>query len=255
VDISSSTALITGGASGLGAATAAHLVKSGAQVVLLDLPTSAGARVAADLGPRARFAAADVRDEAAIRAALAVVRDDLRSRLDIVVNCAGVGGPARVIGRSGPMDLEHFRRIITINLIGTFNVIRLAAAQMADQEPVGEERGVIVNTASIAAFEGQIGQASYAASKGGIVSMTLPIARDLASLKIRCVTIAPGMFETPLLAGASSETRALLNQVTVNPKRLGEPPEFARLVAQIVENPMLNGTTIRLDGGVRLPPR
>jgi NAD(P)-dependent dehydrogenase (short-subunit alcohol dehydrogenase family) len=257
VDITNGVALVTGGASGLGLATAKALQAAGAQVLILDLPTSAGAERAAELGDRVRFAPADVRSEADVTAALDVAAE--LGPLRVAVNCAGIGPAHRTVGRSGPFPLPDFTRVIEINLIGTFNVIRLAAERMMRLDPIGgadgEERGVIVNTASVAAFDGQIGQAAYSASKGGVVGMTLPIARDLASARIRVMTIAPGLFDTPLLAGASEEVRASLGAQVPHPARLGDPAEYAALVAHIVANPMLNGEVIRLDGAIRMAPR
>lgn len=255
MEISGKIALVTGGASGLGLATVDALFEAGASVVIVDLPSSDGAAAAARLGDRARFAPADVTSSSDVEAAVASAAESFGG-LHIVVNCAGVGFPGRVLTRDGaPIDLERFEFVVKVNLIGTFNVIRIAAAQMASQESGGEERGVIVNTASIAAFDGQIGQAAYAASKGGIAGMTLPIARDLASKQIRCMTIAPGTFDTPMLAGLPEEARGKLAEGIPHPHRLGNPVEFAALVRHIVENPMLNGTTIRLDGALRMPPR
>jgi len=254
VDISGSVALVTGGASGLGLATARRLVKSGARAVLVDLPSSKGDDVAASLDGAAVFAAADVTDEAAVRSALDAAGE--LGPLRVVVNCAGIGTPGRVLGRDGTAyPLDPFVKVIQVNLIGTFNVIRLASERMAATDPVGEERGVIVNTASVAAYEGQIGQAAYSASKGGIVGMTLPIARDLAQRQIRVVTIAPGLFDTPLLAGLPEEARASLGQQVPHPSRLGNPDEYGALVEHIVANPMLNGEVIRLDGAIRMAPR
>ena len=253
--IDGKVALVTGGASGLGGATVKTLHDAGASVVIVDLPSSDGEVVAKDLGDHAAFAPADVTNEGEVRAAVQTAVDTFGG-LHIVVNCAGVGFPGRVLTRDGdPTDLERFEFVVRVNLIGTFNVIRLAAAQIAKEDPDGEERGVIVNTASIAAFDGQIGQAAYAASKGGIVGMTLPIARDLSSKLIRCVSIAPGTFDTPMLAGLPEEARQKLAEGIPHPHRLGSPPEFAALVRHIVENPMLNGETIRLDGALRMPPR
>jgi NAD(P)-dependent dehydrogenase (short-subunit alcohol dehydrogenase family) len=210
---------------------------------------------AKELGDRARFAPADVTNSDEVQAAVKAAVDAFGG-LHVVVNCAGVGFPGRVLTRDGaPNDLERFEFVVRVNLIGTFNVTRIAAAQIASQEPDGEERGVIVNTASIAAFDGQIGQAAYAASKGGIVGMTLPIARDLSSKQIRCVSIAPGTFDTPMLAGLPEEARAKLAESIPHPHRLGRPEEFGLMVRQIVENPMLNGEVIRLDGALRMPPR
>jgi NAD(P)-dependent dehydrogenase (short-subunit alcohol dehydrogenase family) len=248
-------ALVTGGASGLGLATAQGLVEAGGSVVIVDLPTSDGETQAKALGDRARFAPADVLNEDEVRAAVALAVGDL-GHLHVAVNCAGVGFPGRVLTRDGAaIDLERFEFVVRVNLIGTFNVMRLAAEQIAKEEPEAEERGVIVNTASIAAFDGQIGQAAYAASKGGIVGMTLPVARDLSSRLIRCVAIAPGTFDTPMLAGLPDEARQGLAADIPHPHRLGRPEEFAALVRHIIENPMLNGETIRLDGALRMKAR
>jgi NAD(P)-dependent dehydrogenase (short-subunit alcohol dehydrogenase family) len=252
--IEDSVALVTGAASGLGLATTQALLQRGVRaVVAVDLPNPAAEDVVADLGDAVHFVPADVRDPAAVQTAVdrAVSLGDLR----ITVNCAGVGDPGRTISRDGAYDLERFRRVVEINLIGTFNVIRLAAIATAATEPVDGERGVVINTASVAAYDGQIGQASYSASKGGVVGMTLPIARDLSRDLIRVVTIAPGMFETPILRGLSDEARASLESQVPHPSRLGHPSEYAQLAVQIVENPMLNGETIRLDGAIRMAPR
>ncbi len=253
MDITDGVALVTGGASGLGLATTKALLAAGGKVVILDLPTSAGQQIAKELGDAVRFAAADVRDEDEVAAALDVA--DGLGPLRAAINCAGTGNAIRTIGKKGPFPLADFRRIVEINLIGTFNVIRLAADRMVRHDPVGEERGVIVNTASVAAFDGQIGQAAYSASKGGVVGMTLPIARDLASMYIRVVTIAPGLFDTPLLAGAPEDVKAALGKQVPHPARLGNPDEFGALVVHIVANPMLNGEVIRLDGAIRMTPR
>lgn len=245
-------ALVTGGASGLGLATTAELVAAGARVVALDLP-SADLRGLHSLGDAVRFIGADVREADQVGPAVDIAAGwgDLR----IVVNCAGIGDPARTLSSKGPLDIERFRRVVEVNLLGTFNVIRLAASAIAATEPIDGERGVIVTTASVAAFDGQIGQASYSASKGGIVGMTLPIARDLADRLIRVMTIAPGMFETPILKGLSDTARASLEAQVPHPSRLGRPAEYASLVRHIVENAMLNGETIRLDGAIRMAPR
>jgi NAD(P)-dependent dehydrogenase (short-subunit alcohol dehydrogenase family) len=253
MEIQNSVALVTGGASGLGRATAEALLADGAGVVLADLPSSPGADVAAGLGARARFVPTDVTDEDSVAAALEAARE--LGALRIVVNCAGVGTPGRVVGRQGPMPLSQFETVVRVNLVGTFNVIRLAAAEIAKAEPVDGERGVIVNTASVAAFDGQIGQAAYSASKGGVVGMTLPIARELASSQIRVMTIAPGLFNTPMLAGLPQEARDSLGAQVPHPARLGEPSEYGALVRHIVANPMLNGEVIRLDGAIRMAPR
>lgn len=254
MDVNGSSAVITGGASGLGLATARRLAKAGAQVVLLDLPTSAGAEVAASFGGSASFVAADVTDEDAVRAAFDAAEQLAPVR--VVVNCAGVGAPARVLSKDGTaMPLAAFRKIVEINLVGSFNVLRLGAERMLGADPIGEERGIIVNTASVAAFDGQVGQAAYSASKGGIVGMTLPIARDLAQHGIRVVTIAPGLFNTPLLAGLPDAAKASLGAQVPHPSRLGDPDEYGALVEHIVANPMLNGEVIRLDGAIRMAPR
>jgi NAD(P)-dependent dehydrogenase (short-subunit alcohol dehydrogenase family) len=254
VDIASTVALVTGGASGLGLATARRLVQGGGKVVIVDLPSSDGASVADDLGDAATFVPADVTDADAVAEAVGVAAE--LGALNVTVNCAGIGPPARVVGKDGsPADLDAFRKVVEINLIGTFNVLRLAAAEMVRHEPQGEERGVIVNTASAAAFDGQIGQAAYSASKGGVVGMTLPLARDLADKQIRVVTIAPGLFKTPLLMGLPEEALDSLGKQVPHPSRLGEPDEYAKLVAAIIDNPMLNGETIRLDGAIRMAPR
>ncbi|MEO6144679.1 MAG: SDR family NAD(P)-dependent oxidoreductase [Dermatophilaceae bacterium] len=249
----STVALVTGGASGLGEATTRRLHEGGAAVVIVDLPSSRGPALAAELGDRVRFFPADVRDETQVQAAIAASAE--LGVLRVVVNCAGVGTPGRVVGRKGPLDLESFRNVIDINLIGTFNVLRLAATAMLVNEPVDGDRGIIVMTASIAAYDGQIGQAAYAASKGGIVSLTLSAARDLADKQIRVVTVAPGTFATPMLAGLPDEVTAALEAQVPHPSRLGQPSEYASLVAHIVDNGMLNGEVIRLDGALRMPPR
>ena len=250
--IKESVFLIPGGASGLGAATARHLAAAGAKVVLADLNAEAGDKFAATLGSAARFVHADVTNEAQIQHAIDVALESFGG-LHGLVNCAGVAPGERVVGKNGPHRLETFSRVININLIGSFNALRLAAAAMARNTPdAGGERGVIINTASIAAFDGQIGQAAYSAAKGGIVAMALPIARELARLGIRVVTIAPGIFDTPMLQGMSEEIRASLGGQVPFPSRLGEPAEYARLAAFIVENPMLNAEVIRLDGAIRM---
>ena len=243
------TFLVTGGGSGLGAATARRLAEGGAKsIILADLAQNE------EVAENATFVETDVTDEDSVLAAVAAARDS--GGLHCVVNCAGVGTPGKVVGRNGPLDLGAFTKVIQVNLIGTFNVIRLAAAAMQENEPDEEgERGVIVNTASVAAFDGQIGQAAYSASKGGVVSMTLPIARELARSGIRVATIAPGIFETPMLAGLPEEARESLGKQVPFPPRLGRPEEYAALVLHIVENTMLNGEVIRLDGAIRMAPR
>ena len=246
-------AVVTGGASGLGGATVRRLAADGAKVVILDLPSSPGAELAAELGDAVRFAPTDVRDEAQVQAAIDIARE--LGELRIAVTCAGVATPGRVIGRSGPLPLDTYRSVIEINLIGTFNVLRLAAAAMLDNDPVDGDRGVIVMTASIAAFDGQVGQAAYASSKGGVVGLTLSAARALADKFVRVVTIAPGTFMTPMLAGLPEATKASLGAQVPHPARLGDPAEYAALVRHIVDNQMLNGEVIRLDGALRMPPR
>jgi NAD(P)-dependent dehydrogenase (short-subunit alcohol dehydrogenase family) len=253
MQITDAVAVVTGGASGLGLATTNALLGEGAQVVIIDLPTSKGEEVAKELGDRARFAPADVTDPAAVTAALDIA--DSLGPLRIIVNCAGTGSATRVLGKNGVFPLEDFIRVVNVNLIGTFNVLRLGAERIAKTELVGEERGVIINTASVAAFDGQIGQAAYSASKGGVVGMTLPIARDLAGKNIRVVTIAPGLFDTPLLALLPDEAKQSLGAQVPHPARLGKPEEYGALVVHIVENPMLNGEVIRLDGAIRMAPR
>jgi NAD(P)-dependent dehydrogenase (short-subunit alcohol dehydrogenase family) len=251
MQIAGSVAIVTGAASGLGLATTKALVAAGASVVIVDLPTSDGKQVAEDLG--VAFSPGDVTSEDDIAAALDTAQE--RGPLRIAVNCAGVPDAARVVGKHGPFPLATFRKVVEVNLIGTFNVIRLAAERISATDEIDGERGVIVNTASIAAFDGQIGQAAYSASKGGVVGMTLPIARELAAAKVRVVTIAPGLFETPMLAGLPDETKASLGAQVPHPARLGNPSEYAALVEHIVRNPMLNGEVIRLDGAIRMAPR
>ncbi|MFS8198375.1 SDR family NAD(P)-dependent oxidoreductase [Streptomyces sp. CWNU-52B] len=255
MDVQGISALVTGGASGLGLATARRLLNSGAEAVtLVDLPTSDGETAARTLGPRARFVAADVREPDQVEAALEAA--GAAGPLRALVHCAGRGGPVRLVDRNGePGSLDTYRTIIEINLIGTFNVLRLAAARMARNEPLNGDRGVCVLTASVAAYEGQIGQIPYASAKAGIVGMTLVAARDLASKAIRVCTIAPGTFDTPLLSRLSDDVRASLAGTVPHPSRLGDPAEFARLAEAIIENGMLNGETIRLDGAIRMAPR
>ena len=255
MQIKDNTFLVTGGGSGLGAATARRLVDSSARVIVADINEEAGRQVAEDIGERARFALTDVTDEESVEKAIAAAMD-VFGGLRGVVSCAGVAPAAKVVGKRGPHPLEGFSRAVRINLVGTFNVARLAAAAMVENEPdSGGERGVIVNTASVAAFDGQIGQAAYSASKGGVVSMTLPMARELAEHGIRVVTVAPGIFDTPMLAALPEEARESLGKQIPFPSRLGKPEEYAALVAHIVENRMLNGETIRLDGAIRMSPR
>jgi len=255
MDISGRAALVTGGASGLGLATARRLHSQGAHVVLVDLPTSDGKAIADELGGKATFMPADVTDadqvQAAVDAAVA------NGPLVAAVNCAGITTAIRVVSRDGkPYPLDTFKKVVEVNLIGTFNVTRLAAAAMiAHTEVEEEERGVIISTASVAAFEGQIGQAAYSASKSGVAGMTLPIARDLAQHKIRVVTIAPGLFMTPMFQSLPDEAIASLGAQVPHPSRLGDPADYAKLVAHIVDNIMINGEVIRLDGAIRMAPR
>jgi NAD(P)-dependent dehydrogenase (short-subunit alcohol dehydrogenase family) len=252
VEIAAHTFLVTGGGSGLGAATVRRLSAAGANTVIVDVNRAQGEALAAEIGAHAGFAAADVMDEAQVRTAIAAAVERFGA-LHGAINCAGIAIAERVLGKSGPHKLDSFERTIRINLVGTFNVIRLAAQAMEKNQPGADgERGVIVNTASVAAFEGQVGQAAYSASKAGIVGMTLPIARELAKFGIRVMTIAPGIFETPMMAGMSEEVRASLGAQVPFPPRLGRPEEYAALVAHIIENPMLNGEVIRLDGALRM---
>ncbi|MFD2678934.1 SDR family NAD(P)-dependent oxidoreductase [Camelimonas lactis] len=252
MDINGVSAIVTGGGSGLGEATARALAAKGAKVAIIDLQDDRARAVAADIGGIA--VRADVTSEADVRAALAAAAQ-AHGVVRIAVNCAGVAPAARVVGKKGPHPLEQFQKVININLVGTFNVIRLVAEGLVEADPVGEERGVIVNTASVAAFDGQIGQAAYAASKAGVAGMTLPVARDLAQYGVRVCTIAPGLFLTPMLLGLPEEAQKSLGQQSPFPSRLGNPSEYASLAVQIVENPMLNGETIRLDAAIRMAPR
>lgn len=253
MDVRDMAAVVTGGASGLGLGAARRLARAGAKVTLLDLNEDLGHDSAAAIG--GTFVRADTSDERAVAAALEQA-EAVNGTARILVNCAGIAPPAKVIDRNGgAMPLADFARIVTVNLLGTFNVLAQFAARLHAAEPVGEERGVIVNTASVAAFDGQIGQAAYAASKAGVAGMTLPIARELARYGIRVVTIAPGLFMTPLLASLPQEAQDSLGRQVPFPSRLGDPDEFARLVEAIVANPMLNGETIRLDGAIRMGPK
>jgi NAD(P)-dependent dehydrogenase (short-subunit alcohol dehydrogenase family) len=261
VQIEGSVFLVSGGGSGLGAATARLLVDLGGRVVVADINPDAGEPLVESLGDRARFARCNVADEAAVSAAVELAWNELGG-LQGAICCAGIGAALKTVGKEGPHPLDTFRRVVEVNLIGTFNVIRLAAASICERTtkpapdaPNVVERGVLVNTASIAAYDGQIGQAAYAASKGGIVALTLPVARDLAREGIRCVTIAPGLFDTPLLAGLPEPARHSLEAQVPFPSRLGRPEEYAQLVRAIVENPMINGEVIRLDGALRMAPR
>ena len=252
MDINGKVAVITGGASGLGRATAEMVIANGGQAVLLDRNEALVHQAAEELGPAAHPSVADVTDEASVETAIGAVAERF-GNIHINVNCADIAAAARTVGRDGPLPLAAFSMVIQVNLIGTFNTLRCCAAQM--QKNDDEERGVIVNTASVAAFDGQIGQAAYSASKGGVVGMTLPIARDLSRSGIRVCTIAPGIFETPMMIGAPPAVRDPLIEMTQFPKRLGDASEYALLVRQIVENPYLNGETIRIDAGIRMAPR
>ena len=255
MQLSGSTFIVTGGASGLGEATARMVVAGGANAVLADLKEAEGKALAQSLGAKARFVRTDVTDETSAQAAVAAALDAFGA-VHGLVNCAGIVYGEKVVGKDGPATLAGFVRVININLIGTFNMTRLAAAAMTRNAPNEEgERGVIVNTASVAAFDGQIGQAAYSASKGGVVGMTLPIARDLSRDGIRCLTIAPGTFDTPMLAMLPEPQRQALAAQIPFPSRLGQPREYAALATHIVENAYLNGETIRLDGAIRMPPR
>jgi NAD(P)-dependent dehydrogenase (short-subunit alcohol dehydrogenase family) len=255
MELKNAVALVTGGASGLGEACVRRFVGAGGKVIVVDRDADKGSALAVEVGQNARFAQTDVTSEADVNAAVNLAYETFGG-LNIVVNCAGVAWAGRTVGKDGPHSLDLFETVIKINLIGTFNVIRLAAARMINNPPNAEgERGVIINTASVAAYDGQIGQAAYSASKGGIVGMTLPIARDLARSGIRVMTIAPGLFDTPLLGMLPEEARISLGQQVPFPARLGQPTEYAQLAAAIVENPMLNGETIRLDGAIRMAPK
>jgi NAD(P)-dependent dehydrogenase (short-subunit alcohol dehydrogenase family) len=249
----STVALVTGGASGLGEATVRRVLAAGGRAVIVDLPGGPGENLAAELGDRVRFAPADVRSEEEVRAAVDAASE--LGELRIVVNCAGVATPGRILSKRGTLPLETYRTVVEINLVGTFNVLRLAGERMVENEPLDEDRGVVVMTASVAAFDGQIGQAAYASSKGGVVGLTLTAARDLADKRIRVMTIAPGVFETPMMAGMPGDVKESLEALVPHPSRLGRPEEYAALVAHIVENPLLNGEVIRLDGALRMPPR
>jgi NAD(P)-dependent dehydrogenase (short-subunit alcohol dehydrogenase family) len=247
--------MITGGGSGLGAASAREFAQGGGRIAIVDLPKSPGAEVAKELGANAIFTPADVTSEADVLEAISAAKAGFGA-IHVLINCAGIATAERILTREGPASLRRFTKIIEVNLIGTFNVIRLVAAEMAKNKPNPDgERGVMINTASVAAFEGQIGQAAYSASKGGVMAMTLPIARDLGSIGVRVCTIAPGTFETPMLATLPEPLRKALEANIPFPNRLGRASEYAMLARHIVENPMLNGETIRLDGALRMPPK
>jgi NAD(P)-dependent dehydrogenase (short-subunit alcohol dehydrogenase family) len=255
MNITGRTFIVTGGASGLGRAAAEAIVSAGGTVVLLDVNADAGAAAELAIGPQSRFAQADVTSEEQVKAAVELAVSAF-GNLHGVINAAGIGPAAKVLGKNGPHNLDLFEKTIRINLVGTFNVIRLAAAVMAQNAPLETgERGVIINTASIAAFDGQVGQPAYAASKGGIVALTLPVAREFASIGIRCVTIAPGIFDTPLLAALPEAARVSLGQQVPFPSRLGRPAEYAALARHVIENEMINGEVIRIDGALRMAPR
>lgn len=256
MDIQGKVAVVTGGASGLGLATCGAIIARGGKVAIFDRDAERGAKAAADLGPGAAFFQADVTSADSVAAAVKGVAEKFGA-IHICVNCAGVGSAMKTVGRENvPHDLGIFETVLRINLIGTFNVLRLCAAEMAKNEPgTDNERGVIINTASVAAFDGQVGQVAYSASKGGVVGMTLPIARDLGPLGIRCNTIAPGIFNTPLMNAAPDKVKQPLIEMTQFPKRLGHPPEYAALVVHMVENAFFNGETVRLDGAIRMQPR
>ncbi len=255
MQISGSVVVVTGGASGLGEATVGELVRNGAKAAILDFDENRGQQVAADLGGAAIFCKTDVTDENTVQAAIDKTIAAFGA-IHVAVNCAGVGTPAKVLGKKGPMPMDGFRRVVDINLMGTINVIRLAAEKMV-LNPGNEdgEKGVIINTASVAAFEGQVGQAAYAASKAAVVGLTLPVAREFSDYGIRVATIAPGLFDTPMAAGLPDKVRESLTSTIPFPKRFGKPYEFASLVKQIIENPCLNGTTIRLDSAIRMAAR
>lgn len=253
MELQGQSAIVTGGASGLGGATAELLAKRGAKVAIFDMNADLGEAKAAEIG--GTFFKVNVTDESAVEEAIAAA-EGMHGKARILVNCAGVGPPAKVISREGDaLPLASFANIININLMGSFNVLSKFAAALHKEDPIGEERGVIINTASVAAFDGQIGQAAYAASKGGVVGMTLPIARELARYGIRVMTIAPGLFLTPLLASLPEEAQASLGAQVPFPSRLGDPSEYAKMVGAIIDNPMLNGETIRLDGAIRMAPK
>ncbi|RMH01902.1 MAG: 3-hydroxyacyl-CoA dehydrogenase [Chloroflexi bacterium] len=255
MQIADSTFLVTGGSSGLGAACVRRLVANNGRVVIADINEEAGKALAAELGDAVRFVRTDVTSEADMKTAVTTAQNTFGG-LHGLINCAGIAIAAKVIGRSGIHTLEAFNKVIQINLVGTFNAIRLAAAAMIENEPnTAGERGVIINTASVAAFDGQIGQAAYSASKGGVVGMTLPIAREFARYGIRVMTIAPGIFDTPMMAGLPEKARESLAQQVPFPSRLGRPDEYAALAQHIIENEMLNGEVIRLDGAIRMAPR
>ncbi|MDB5078199.1 MAG: short-chain dehydrogenase/reductase [Chloroflexi bacterium] len=255
MELKDKAVLVSGGASGLGGACVRLLSEAGARVIIADLNQAQGEELAGELGDRVHFVKTNVTDEESVKAAVQAAVDRFGG-LQVAINCAGVAVAEKVLGKDGPLPLANFSKVIQVNLIGTFNVIRLASAAMANNQPnAGGERGVIINTASVAAFDGQIGQAAYSASKGGVVGMTLPIARELARYGIRVMTIAPGIFDTPMLAGLPEAARQSLGQQVPFPSRLGQPREYAALARHIIENEMLNGEVIRLDGAIRMAPK
>lgn len=252
MEIKDNVAVVTGGASGLGEATVRYLLERGAQVSILDFAEERGRTVASELGSKVIFCKTDVTDETSVQAAINKTMETFGA-IQFAVNCAGVGTAGKVLGKDGPMPINHFNQVVQINLIGSMNVVRLAAEQMVKNAPNDDgEKGVVINTASIAAFEGQFGQAAYAASKAGVAGMTLPIAREFAGYGIRIMTIAPGIFETPMVSGMAEKVQESLVKMTLFPRRLGRAIEFAKLAGHIIENPMLNGEVIRLDGGLRM---
>jgi NAD(P)-dependent dehydrogenase (short-subunit alcohol dehydrogenase family) len=255
MDINGSVAVITGGASGLGEACVRNLVNQGAKVSILDFAEERGQKVASELGDASIFCMTDITDEGNVQAAMDKTVEAFGA-IHVAVNCAGVGIPAKVLGKEGPMTMDHFNKVVQINLMGTMNVVRLAAEKMVANPPNEDgEKGVVINTASVAAFDGQVGQAAYSASKAGVAGVTLPIAREFADYGIRVMTIAPGIFDTPMLQGLPENAKDALNKMIPFPKRLGKPDEFASLVQHIIENPMLNGEVIRLDGALRMAPK
>ena len=252
MELKGKAVIVTGGASGLGEACVRKFISEGANAAVFDLDGQKGRRLVDELGQQVVYCEADVTSEASVQAAVDQTMT-VYGAVHVVINCAGVGWPAKVLGKDGPMELDHFNQVVKINLVGTVNVIRLAAAKMVLNPPDADgEKGVVINTASAAAFDGQIGQAAYSASKAGVVGMTLPIAREFAEYGIRVVTVAPGLFKTPMMETLPEKVQVALGQMVPFPKRLGKPPEFARLARDIVENPMLNGETIRLDGAIRM---
>lgn len=255
MDLQNKVAVVTGGASGLGLATVKAFLAKGAKVAIFDLNVLQGQTLATELGSNVVFCAVNVADEASVQAGIARTLETFGA-IHVAVNCAGIGSATRTVGKNGPHPLESFQKVITVNLVGTFNVARLVASEMQKNEGNADgERGVIINTASVAAFDGQIGQVAYSASKGGVVGMTLPMARDLAAIGVRVNTIAPGIFNTPLMNSAPDTVKLPLIEMTQFPKRLGHPDEYAQLATQIVENAFLNGETIRIDGAIRMAPR